>query len=410
MDAIKKQLVIIFFLSICFFLSQLVVNVPASNALEAYKQAYLNGLEYKKKGQYEEAIKSFDMAIKENDKEKKKIRYYGMRYGEYLPRREKGICHYMLKQYKNAVNELEASIANISTDETNKYLNLAKMELSKLKPDDLFETVQTPDELKNPKQAVAQNRFGVAVVIGNRDYKNKDIPSVNFAIQDATQVRDYLIKTFGFRNGNIIFKTNATKGVFENIFGTRETHKGMLFDYMSPGKSDVFVYYSGHGAPSLESKKGYILPVDGNPNNVSIGGYALELLYSNLAKLNAKSVTVVTDACFSGATIFKKASPVGIIVKNPLVAQKNTTIINSSAGTELSSWYPEKGHGLFTYYFLLGLNGKADINGNNQITVGELTSYVQDNVPYMVRNLHGGRKQTPSIKSLNSKKVLVRYK
>jgi hypothetical protein len=85
--------------------------------------------------------------------------------------------------------------------------------------------------------------------------------------------------------------------------------------------------------------------VDGNPNNVGISGYSLELLYGNLARLNTRSVTVVTDACFSGAPLFKKASPVGIVVKNLLVASRNTAIMNSSSGTQLSSWFPAKGNG-----------------------------------------------------------------
>ena len=326
--------------SISLGLALTLLTASSVCALEAYKKYYLKGLEHKEKGQYEEALEAFAKALDQKNKEKKKIRFYGMRYGEYMPHREKGICHYMLKQYRQAVAELETSLSMLSSDAAKKYLNLAKIELTKLKPEEVVEVVQTPVELKQMKKARSINRYAVGVVIGNRDYYNKDIPPVTYAIQDATMVQEYLIQTFGYREGNVIFKTNATKGVFENIFGSGQNHRGMLYDYLTPGKSDVFVYYSGHGAPSLESKKGYILPVDGNPNNVAISGYSLELLYGNLAKLKTRSVTVVTDACFSGAPLFKKASPVGIVVKNPLVAGRNTAVMNSSAGTQLSSWYP----------------------------------------------------------------------
>jgi tetratricopeptide (TPR) repeat protein len=410
MDVQHKHVPFVILLCTFFILLQAVLVKTPAFALEAYKKYYLNGLEFKEKGEFEKALEEFSNAIKKKDTEKKKIRFYGMRYGEYLPHREKGICHYMLKQYTQAASELEISLSKVHTDEAQKYLDLTRIELKKLQPEDLIEVVKTPEELKSLKEAYAENRYAVAVIIGNRDYLNKDIPPVNYAIQDAVNIKKCLIKTFGYREGNIIFLTNATKGTFENTFGSAQTHKGMLFDYIVPGKSDVFVYYSGHGAPSLETKKGYILPVDGNPNNVSIGGYSLELLYGNLAKLNARSITVVTDACFSGAPLFKKASPVGIVVKNPLVALKNTSIINSSAGTELSSWYPEKGHGLFTYYFLLGLAGDADLDNDKQITLGELSAYINDNVPYMARKLHRGRKQTPKVKTYNSDRQLVRFK
>jgi len=222
-------------------------------------------------------------------------------------------------------------------------------------------------------------------------------------------VKEYLIKAFGYREGNIIFRTNATKGTFENIFGSVSDYRGRLNDYITPGKSDIFVYYSGHGAPSLETRRGYILPVDGNPNNVSISGYPLELLYGNLAKLQARSITVVTDACFSGGRLFKKSSPVGIIVANPLVKLEKTLIINASSGTQLSSWYPEKGHGLFTYYFLLGLTGASNSNFDDQITFSELSSYIQEKVPYMARYLHNGRKQTPLFEAIDKDRVLIRF-
>jgi hypothetical protein len=304
---------------------------------------------------------------------------------------------------------LEASYTNLPTDEGKRYLELAKRELGKSQDIAPVGIAETPPEFKF-KQAWQENRYAVAVIIGNKDYKNPDIPPVNYAINDAKMVKESLVKTFGYREGNIIFKTNATKGVFENIFGSAENYKGMLFDYITPGKSDVFVYYSGHGAPSLETRKGYILPIDGNPNNVSIGGYSLELLYANLAKLQAKSNTVVTDACFSGAPLFKKASPVGIVVKNPLVALRDTTIINSSSGTELSSWYPQKSLSLFTYYYLMALTGKADLNHDKKITLNELSSYINENVPYMARKLHAGRRQTPTFKIDNADGVLVRFK
>lgn len=401
---------ITFVLSVFCCMSVIILAPRTASAMKDYKKYYLEGLEYKGKGQCDIALELFAKAIEGSGREQKKIRYYGMRYGSYFPHREKGICHYELRQYRKAIEELETSLSMRASDEAQQYLAMAKVELAKIGDENLFQVVKTPEELKTLKEAAAVNKNAVAVIIGNRDYNDKDIPPVNYAINDATLMKETLIRTFGYRDGNIIFETNATKGDFENIFGNFETHKGKLSSYITPGKSDVFVYYSGHGAPSLETKKGYILPVDGNPNNVSIGGYPLELLYGNLAKLEAKSVTVVTDACFSGATLFKKASPVGIVVKNPLVAKENTSIINSSGGTELSSWFPEKGHGLFTYYFLLGLTGEADMDTDKKITYSELSAYLSDNVPYMARKLHDGRKQTPSVKTGNAQRTLVEYK
>ena len=406
----SKRNMIVILIAILFFLSLQSISLPSrAHALESYKAHFLQGMEYKEKGQCEEAIEEFSKALSESDKEQKMTRFYGMRYGEYFPHREKGICHYTLKQYKSATEELETSLVQEPTDRARKYLDMAKAEMKRGTQEVAVEIVKTPEELKITKAARAENRYAVAVVIGNRDYKDKDVPPVNYAIRDATMVKDYLVRTFGYREGNIIFETNATKGTLENIFGTASNPKGKLHDYVMSGKSDLFIYYSGHGAPSVEDRKGYIMPTDGNANTIQISGYPLDLLYKNLAGIPYRKMTIVTDACFSGALLLKKASPVGIIVQNPLVAMQNVFIMNSSSGTELSSWYPDKGHGLFTYYFLLGLTGKADLNGDGQVTFEELTAYINENVPYMARKLHE-RKQTPTFDVSDKDTPIVSYK
>ncbi len=80
-------------------------------------------------------------------------------------------------------------------------------------------------------------------------------------IDDATAMKNFLIKTFGFREGNILFYENGTQAVFNTLFGTEKEHRGRLFDLVKPGKSDVFIYYSGHGAPDPESDQGYFVPI-----------------------------------------------------------------------------------------------------------------------------------------------------
>jgi hypothetical protein len=64
----------------------------------------------------------------------------------------------------------------------------------------------------------------------------------------------------------------------------------------------VTVFYSGHGVPGLKDQRGYLLPVNADPATVDLNGYPVDVLYENLSKLPAKSVTVYLDACFSGQT------------------------------------------------------------------------------------------------------------
>ena len=241
--------------------------------------------------------------------------------------------------------------------------------------------------VRRPARTGLSNRNAIAVVIGNRDYTIKDVPPVQFAVKDARLMRDYLIRTFGYREGNIILLENATKGAFERVFGTEQEHQGQLFNWLRKG-SDVFIYYSGHGAPDPKTRKGYLVPTDADPNYIRLTGYLLDTLYKNLAKLPARSLTVVIDSCFSGGSdagpLLRGISPVGIRIENPLFLRAGVSLLTASSGSQVASWYREKGHGLFTYYFLLGLRGEADRNKDKRITFKELQA-----LPARRSSLHG---------------------
>lgn len=266
----------------------------------------------------------------------------------------------------------------------------------------------------NIPETSAPKPNAIAVVIGNRSYEG-DTPDVTYATRDASTMKDYLIKTFGYSPGNILYAEDASKAKMEVLLGD-ENNPGKLFNYVKPGKSEVFIYYSGHGAPNPNTNKAYLMPVDSDPSSLSITGYPLELLYQKLSDLQAKSVQVVIDACFSGATggggmLVDKASPIGINVKNPVAKLADGVVLTASSGSQIASWYPEKKHGLFTYFYLKGLQGAADADGNRNITVQEMNQYLTDTtdgVPYWARRLYN-REQVPSIYSKNINRMIVSY-
>ena len=253
-------------------------------------------------------------------------------------------------------------------------------------------------------RSARMNLDAVAVVIGNRNYSehHPDVPDVEFALRDAAVMKRYLTAALGFQEGNILFYENATNAVFRSVFGTRDISEGRLAQLVKPGKSDLFIYYSGHGAPDVTEKQGYFVPVDCAPGDVRLNGYSLKLFYENLQKIESRSTTVVIDACFSGGSqqgmLIAAASPVGIRVTNPALGLVNGAVFTSSSRDEISSWYPEMGHGLFTYFFLKGLRGEADADGDGNVSAGELRDFVIDRsegVPYWARRLYQGRQQTP---------------
>ena len=129
--------------------------------------------------------------------------------------------------------------------------------------------------------------------------------------------------------------------------------------------SKVFVYYSGHGAPDPSTGEAYLVPYDGDPNYLSVTGYPLKRLYDNLGKLQVAEITVVLDSCFSGAggrsVLAQGARPL-VMMTTSTVLPSNIAVLSATQGSQISTSSPEKGHGIFTYYFLKALkDGKKDI-------------------------------------------------
>lgn len=255
------------------------------------------------------------------------------------------------------------------------------------------------------------NKDGIAVVIGNSKYSRAK--PVDFAVNDARSMKQYLINVLGYKEGNILYYENATLGDLNTIFGTQANPKGRLYNTIKQGVSDVVIFYSGHGAPGLKDNKAYFVPVEADPNYMENSGYSLDILYDNLKKLPAKSIVFFSDACFSGANVFDKISPMVIRSKEPAKeGMVNTTLLSSCKGTEVSCWHNEEKHGLFTFYLLQAMKDYlvTDKNKDKQISVEEVYSYIADNnegVPYYARRQYG-LTQTPVLQGLKTK-ILFKY-
>ncbi len=254
----------------------------------------------------------------------------------------------------------------------------------------------------NIPKGKGKNPDAIAVIIGNRAYAQygHGIPDVNYAARDAAYMKEYVINVLGYHEDNIIFEHNVTQGSLSSIFGRRGDCKGKLYNYVKAGKSDVFIYYVGHGAPDPQGKGAFLIPVDGDAEYITANGYALDTLYDNLSQVPARKMTIVIDACFSGnsdgGTLVKNISPAMLKTASPVRKLDNAIIFASADKDQVSHWYTEKRHSLFTYFFLKGLRGDADSDHDNCITVSEMKSYLTEMVSYRAQRI-SGRTQTPLV-------------
>lgn len=225
-----------------------------------------------------------------------------------------------------------------------------------------------------------------AVIIGNEHYQK--VAAVPYANNDAATFAKYCQYTLGIPALNI----RQYKDLTYAGFLTAIEDLGKIAEAFGNDIHVIF-YYAGHGIPDEKTMASYLLPVDANGSNTTVC-YKLADLYDSLSKLNAKSVVVLLDACFSGAQRGEGmlSSARGVAIKSkPSAPKGNMTVFSAACGDETAYPYKEKKHGLFTYFLLKKLQ---DTNGN--VTLGDLTDYVTSQVRQQ-SILVNKKSQTPQV-------------
>ena len=235
----------------------------------------------------------------------------------------------------------------------------------------------------------------VAVLIGVEKYTN--FAPAPYAANDAKLFEKYCKNVLGINKVFTYTNSDVSGFFFENTFNPEFGH---LQKAVIKGQTEVFVFYSGHGMPSKDGTQVYLFPADGRIEALERQGYNLNKFYENLNALDAKSVTIFVDACFSGVSrssenyetknlVAMKGIRIKPKVEHPWETNPNFTVFSSSGFSETSLGFDPSQTGLFTYYLCVGLQGKADANSDKKITTGELADYISTNVKATSQKIMG---------------------
>lgn len=239
-----------------------------------------------------------------------------------------------------------------------------------------------------PTFEYAPHEDDVAVVIGVEKYRSA--PSSDFSASDAKLMREYLVAMgYPARNIELLTDDRATSGDMKRVL------ERWLPNKVKP-ESRVVVYYSGHGAPEPATGRAYLVPWDGDPNYLEDTAYPVTRLEEALAKLPAKEVILIMDACFSGAgkegkgrtLLAEGARPLVVSGPEAPLASPRLAVLSAARRSQISASNPDYKHGLLTYHLL-----KAVREGKKSLAdiYGALRSRVEDDAKS--RNVE----QTPSL-------------
>lgn len=224
--------------------------------------------------------------------------------------------------------------------------------------------------------AGAQRPGDYLLAIGLSSYREQEIAARKYASLDAETVAAYFQTLGGLPQNNV--------RLLRDWSALRPDIEEALLDWL-PAKTTkdslVVVYFAGQAMVNASGET-FLIPYDG-----SLGSptrlYPLKELEAALGRLKAKQVLFVFDGTVlkNGTEGRAKAAvPKWIATPGSVLHMIATTGFGRSL--ESDTWH----HGLFTYYFLRGLRGEADVNRNGEVTIAELTAYLNRKVPGAARS------------------------
>ncbi|HZY80665.1 MAG TPA: caspase family protein [Cyclobacteriaceae bacterium] len=235
---------------------------------------------------------------------------------------------------------------------------------------------------------VTRNSICYLLAVGINQYKNPRM-ALTYARPDAQSFIEVMEK-----------KGTLFKNVELHTLYDQEASRGNILKKLDDLSAkihpeDVFVfYYAGHG--SMVDNQFYFIPTESlrlyDASSLKDEAIEATILQEKLKNIRALKQLIIMDACQSGGSVELLATRGATEEKAIAQLSRSAGIhVMASAGSDqFATEFAELGHGLFTYLLLKALQGDADgAPKDGKVTIYELKSYLDDQVPEMTRKLKG---------------------
>ncbi len=215
-----------------------------------------------------------------------------------------------------------------------------------------------------------------ALLVGVDKYEN--ITPLNYAGSDARAIRETLLK-IGFKEENIwMFASDGSRYEQPTKANIERAFKEILAE-AGPGAT-IFVALSGHGFETQDGEAAFcpkgveVEIVDGAKVVTRETAIVVNDITAALRKDDAKFKLLIVDACRESATAKNAGGATGRPFEN--IDASGVAFLQSCQTRQLSYEDAEFDGGLFTHYFIEGLNGAADADGDGGVSFLDVCGYV----------------------------------
>jgi uncharacterized caspase-like protein len=277
--------------------------------------------------------------------------------------------------------------------------------------------ITTHDPAQGTTQETAQGKRPrrYAVCIGISEYESDRVPKLRICHKDAERMAAAL-KEHG-QVDEVLLLTNAG--------ATREAIERAIFKWLvekTQAGDEVFIYFSGHGGRCADTSGDkpdglakYLVPFDGKPGKPDT--MILDRVFARwLRELDGRRIGIVLDNCYAGgiakgehgqgikglggpqpkAAAVSDVFLIGELAQAKAIGQSGVELLAACEGNQIAWEMPTDDDGsVLTYHVIRSLeNPKADLNGDQHISVGEVYQYTKPSIEEYVRKTFS-TEQTP---------------
>jgi hypothetical protein len=241
-----------------------------------------------------------------------------------------------------------------------------------------------------PPTGPIRNRW--ALLVGVNRYVDPTFPRLDFCVNDVVSL-DEMLRSQGYTT--IVLHDDLPRD--DRLFPNRDNVEAELIRLCGAAGPDdlLWAHFACHGKL-----------VDGNPVLITnetrastLAKRALPLaeVESQMRASEARRLVITLDACHVG---IKKGRSIADpeFIRNAHELAEGFALLAASTDQQIAQEWEEVQHGVFSYYLLEGLSGRADRAGKRFVTVSDLATHVLDGLRRWYVE-HGTEVQEPTART-----------